>query len=193
MTEGLNIGVARPPNELYADFDRGEIELLLQPRLGKNYKLEKSDIVAIYRVGSRTYGGKPRADSDIDYLVIRDSNKHLWASNTSFRISSLNNPNAVYIERIEFSRKDLEEPEKMEGLVQKLLFLHGIHKGRELVWGEDVLPKWLSPSIMALFQKHKINDETVGRVNAWAKGKKLETLSIDAPPQNKPLRREKNH
>lgn len=116
-------------------------------------------VAAIYRVGSRA-DGTFRPDSDYDYLVLLDQNVHYGRANTlGYRRSE-----GQWIEEVTFTRKDLGDPENMEGKEAKLLFLYGRNRRRVLLYGKDLFDEWLSPEIEAVFEANGINEETVA---AW--------------------------
>lgn len=179
---------ANPPCVDYSRFDQNEIGFIT----GGGGHNPNRDVVAIYRVGSRITGGTPRPDSDIDYLLLHDRDKHYGELNIRFRTRDYRDPNTIYIEHIHFTRRDLQYPANMKGLKQKLIFLHGISGGRELVWGKDVLPKWLSPDIAKLFDEHGINDESVKQFTDFVKKSKTERFTLESPPPLHPDKGGKN-
>lgn len=140
-------------NSDYDELDRKEIEFIL--RL-------KENVAVIYRIGSRATGNA-RTNSDMDYLVLLDWDRHYPRANTLY---GLNSKWSIYIEKIFFTRKDLDEPTNMEGVEDKLLFLFGKDGSRELLYGEDVFDDWLNPDIKRLFEQYGITEKTVTTIKA---------------------------
>ena len=111
---------------------------------------------AVYRVGSRA-DGTWRHDSDFDYLILLNENTHYHSANARGDLL----PGGWWRHEIYFTRKDLEDPGGMEGREMKLMFLHGKHRGRILLWGSDVFDKWLSPRIDEIFAADGIDEDSV--------------------------------
>lgn len=146
----------------YAAYDRHLVRLV-------NHL--NDDVVAVYRVGSCVEGGSPRPDSDIDYLVLhnrdqhspyayaafsRESPKEIAAGKVTIR-GPLRDPNYVWIHSAHLTRRDLQNPAGMSALHDKLGFLLGVRQARrELVQGEDLLPKWLSPEFDNVCAAHGV-------------------------------------
>ena len=145
----------------HKELDEKEIAFILRLKEG---------VKAIYRVGSRM-DDTHRPDSDMDYLVLLDWDKHYPSSNKLFGLA-LDDRWDIYCEKIFFTKKDLQEPSTMKGIEMKLIFLFGRNRGRELLWGQDVFDQWLSPSIDNLFEQYGINEGSVRRFQGGYKAQK---------------------
>jgi predicted nucleotidyltransferase len=176
MASEFIVKPASPPCPDYAEVDRQEVEIITRPGIGK------SDVVSIYRIGSRTRGGTPRADSDYDYVVIHDSDKHSYRANTTTLYPPSRRNDSPSIQHIHYTRRDLEHPSGMDILKDKLVFIWELAGKRELVWGEDVLVKWLSPDINEVFAAQQVNGETVQASNLKHNRDKIDFLPLDVIP-----------
>lgn len=128
----------------YDKLDRKNIEFILN---------SKDKVTVVYRIGSRAEG-IDKFDSDTDYLILLDRENHYCSSNNFFCSNSEMDIDIFY-----FTKKDLQEPEKMLGKRAKLLLLFGAYKIREFSYGEDVFDKWLSPNIELIFEQNRIAEE----------------------------------
>ena len=106
---------------MHIELDKKEIEYALR---------SDNDVAAIYRMGSRM-DGTYKPDSDMDYMILLDRDEHYMYANTSFWLNDRFN---IYVDHVRFTRKDLQEPKNMNGLVLKLMFLFGKTRGRKLIW-----------------------------------------------------------
>lgn len=115
-----------------------------------------SGVVAAYRVGSR-FDGTARRDSDMDYMLLIDSNRPYgpcWVSGMhDLRFD-------MWIELIMFTKGDLQNPDFLEDSVRKVAFVYEKYRGRELLLGSDVFEFWLSPEMSTLFEKLNLSRET---------------------------------
>jgi len=103
----------------------------------------KSPVMAVYRTGS-TVTGKYHPGSDIDYLVVIDSEKHYKKDYRETRESLNSNPD---IDNVVFSKKDLDSPStipKEYGFDKLAYLMREIRRERIILHGEDVFDKLLN-------------------------------------------------
>ena len=124
------------------------------------YYIRESDVVAVYRVGSR-FDGTARTDSDMDYMLMRESDNPIgdcW-------VSASKSPTLdMWIETISFSRGDLQNPDTLEDRKRKVAFLYEKYRGRKLLYGSDVFEQWLSPEIERLFESMGLTPEVAKKI-----------------------------
>jgi predicted nucleotidyltransferase len=99
-------------------------------------------VLAIYRTGS-TVSGKTQPNSDVDYLVIVESNEHYERNYRKTREPIDSNPE---IDIVYFTRRDLESPSTMpEGQFSKVAYLaREINRPRILLYGNNIFEEILN-------------------------------------------------